>query len=101
MTTRLQCDVADVELNVSDVMAQEHAGEDGAIPLSTVATGRKVRLVTVDAGQNLRSRLAAMGLVPNVEMVVVRNGHPGPFVINVKGSKVMLGRGMAQKIMVM
>ena len=80
--------------------AQEHAREDRAIPLSTVAAGRKVRLAGVDAGQNLRSRLAAMGLVGNVEMTVVRNGHPGPFVISVKGSKVMLGRGMAQKIMV-
>jgi Fe2+ transport system protein FeoA len=95
------CDLADVEVYVSDVMAQEQAGEGGAIPLSTVAAGRKVRLAKVDAGQNLKSRLAAMGLVPSVEMTVVRNGHPGPFVISVKGSKVMLGRGMAQKIMVM
>ena len=41
-----------------------------------------------------------MGLVSNVEISVVSNAHPGPFVINVKGSKVMLGRGMANKIMV-
>ena len=71
-----------------------------ARPLSKVQAGEMVKLVGIEAGRGLNSRLTAMGLVPNVEMVVVRNGHPGPFVINVKGSKVMLGRGMAQKIMV-
>ena len=48
----------------------------------------------------MNNRLASMGLVSNVEISVVSNSHPGPFVINVKGSKVMLGRGMANKIMV-
>jgi len=91
----------DVEVYVSNSMAQEQKGQTGTMPLSTVATGKTVRLVTVDAGQDLKSRLAAMGLVPNVELTVVRNGHPGPFVINVKGTRVMLGRGMAQKIIVM
>jgi Fe2+ transport system protein FeoA len=41
-----------------------------------------------------------MGLVANTEIKVVSNSHPGPFVIVVKEAKVMLGRGMAHKIMV-
>jgi len=41
-----------------------------------------------------------MGLVADVEITVVSNSHPGPFVISVKGSRMMLGRGMAQKIAV-
>jgi len=69
-------------------------------PLSTVKEGQKVRLVSVNAGRGLNSRLTAMGLVPDVEITVVNNSHPGPFVISVKDSKMMLGRGMAQKIMV-
>ena len=44
--------------------------------------------------------LAAMGLASNTEVTVVSNTHPGPFVVNVKGSKVMLGRGIAHKITV-
>ena len=70
-------------------------------PLSMVRNGEKVKLVKIDAGHGLNSRLAAMGLVPNVEITVVNNSHPGPFVVNVKGSKMMLGRGMAHKIMVL
>jgi len=69
-------------------------------PLSTIRSGEKVRLAGIEAGRSLNSRLIAMGLVPNVEITVVSNNHPGPFVIMVKSSKVMLGRGMAQKIMV-
>ena len=70
------------------------------IPLSTVQSGRKVKLATIEAGRGLNSRLVSMGLVPNVEITVVSNNRPGPFVISVKNSKMMLGRGMAHKIMV-
>jgi len=70
-------------------------------PLSMVGAGQTVKLVSINAGQALNSRLTAMGLVPNVEITVVSSGHPGPFVISVKDSKMMLGRGMAHKIMVL
>jgi ferrous iron transport protein A len=68
--------------------------------LSEIRSGRKVKLVSVEAGRGLINRLVSMGLLPNVEITVINNSHPGPFVINVKGSKIMLGRGMANKIMV-
>jgi len=70
-------------------------------PLSAIATGETVKLAKIDAGRGLNSQLASMGLLPNVEITVVRNSHPGPFVISVKGSKMMLGRGIAHKIMVL
>jgi ferrous iron transport protein A len=69
-------------------------------PLSVVPAGQMVKLVAIDAGHGLRSRLLAMGLVPNVRITVVSNNHPGPFVLSVKGTKMVLGRGMAHKIMV-
>jgi len=70
-------------------------------PLSTVRAGETVKLARINAGHSLNSRLASMGLLPNVEITVISNTHPGPFVISVKDSKMMLGRGMAQKIMVL
>jgi ferrous iron transport protein A len=70
------------------------------IPLSTIQSGKTVKLAYVEAGRGLNSRLVAMGLLPNVEITVLNNCHPGPFVISVKGSRIMLGRGMADKIMV-
>ena len=71
------------------------------MPLSMVRAGEKVRLVSINAGQGLNRRLTAMGLVPDVEITVVNNAYPGPFVISVKDSRMMLGRGMAHKIMVL
>ena len=71
-----------------------------AMPLEVVQAGRRVRLIAVNAGRGLQGRLAAMGLVPGVEIKVLRNSVHGPFLIEVKGSRIMLGRGMAQKILV-
>ena len=68
--------------------------------LSEIRSGQKVKLVSIDAGHGLTHRLISMGLIPNVEITVIKNSHPGPFVINVKGSKIMLGRGIASKIIV-
>ena len=65
-----------------------------------VRAGGTVRLARIEAGRGLKSRLASMGLITGVEITVVSNSHRGPFVISVKDSKMMLGRGMANKIMV-
>ncbi len=81
-------------------MTQQHLQHRETRPLSAVRSGERVRLAGIEAGRSLNSRLIAMGLVPNVEITVISNNHPGPFVILVKRSKVVLGRGMAQKIMV-
>ncbi|MCK5225730.1 MAG: ferrous iron transport protein A, partial [Planctomycetes bacterium] len=40
------------------------------IPLSMAKVGAKVKLANVDSGRGMRSRLAAMGLVPGVEITV-------------------------------
>jgi Fe2+ transport system protein FeoA len=48
----------------------------------------------------LTSRLSAMGLVPGVEVVVVTNKGVGPAIVEVKGTRLALGRGMTRKILV-
>jgi ferrous iron transport protein A len=69
-------------------------------PLSQVSEGKTVVLVRIDAGHGLNNRLAAMGLLPKVQIKVINNQHAGPFVIDLKGAKMALGRGMTNKIMV-
>jgi len=76
-------------------------GDKQLRPLSVVKEGETVKLVNIDAGRGLKSRLTTMGLLPNVEITVINNSHPGPFVISVKDSKMMLGRGIAHRIMVL
>lgn len=70
------------------------------MPLALVDAGTKVKLVAIKAGCQLKNHLSAMGLIPGVEIEVVKNSFFGPFLVAVKGSRVMLGRGIAQKIFV-
>lgn len=74
--------------------------EKKQILLSNVDDGCEVKLIKIDAGSGLKGRLAVMGLLPGVEFTVVKNGYPGPFVVKAKGTRMVLGRGMAQKITV-
>ena len=69
-------------------------------PLSHIKDGEKVKFVSVDAGRGLKNLLAAMGLVANTEFAVIKNASHGPMILNVKSSRLALGRTMAAKIMV-
>ena len=75
-------------------------GRAGSRPLAEAGPGERVRLVGVDGGRTLQARLAAMGLVPGVELEVLRSTSRGPSVVAVLGSRVILGKGMARKMMV-
>jgi Fe2+ transport system protein FeoA len=70
------------------------------LPLNEVRAGTTVRIAMIEAGHGLKNRLAAMGLMTDVEIRVVRNDGAGQIIINVKNSKVILGRGMSHKVFV-
>lgn len=70
------------------------------MPLSMVAPGDTVKVAAVRAGWGLQRRLADLGLTPGVKVRVVSSGRPGPVVINVRGSRLALGYGVAHRIMV-
>jgi len=70
------------------------------IPLAMVSPGKTVTVVGVRAGWGLTRRLADMGLTPGVPIRVVNSQMPGPIIIDLRGSRLVLGHGMAQKILV-
>ena len=41
-----------------------------------------------------------MGILPGTELVLLKGGPGGPVIVDVLGSRFMLGRGMAQRVMV-
>jgi ferrous iron transport protein A len=69
-------------------------------PLDQVSAGAAAKIVTIEAGRGLKNRLASMGLLTDVQIRVVRNDGAGQIIVNVKNSKVILGRGMSHKIFV-
>ncbi len=70
------------------------------IPLALLASGKTATVVDIRAGQGLIRRLAGMGLTVGVSLRVVNNPMRGPIVAEVRGAKLALGYGIAQKIMV-
>ncbi len=70
------------------------------MPLTMVDEGKRAILRSVEGGRQLRGRLAALGLLPGTELEVVQNSGRGPFVVAVKGSRIVIGRGMAARIAV-
>jgi len=71
-----------------------------AYPLSEVSQGEKVVLVSLLGGQMFKSRLTDMGLNEGVMVKVMQTQRVGPCVVLVGNSRLLLGHGMAQKILV-
>jgi len=70
------------------------------MPLAMSLVGQRVSFVGLQrGGRRLSRRLAEMGLVPGERMQVLNRG-PGPFIVAVKGTRLLLGRGMAERILV-
>lgn len=71
-----------------------------AMPLAIAAAGQEVELAAINGGRRLQHRLAEMGLMPGARFKIINKGQPGPFIILVKDTRLMLGRGMVHAVTV-
>lgn len=67
-------------------------------PLTQVAMGETVRVVTTGGGSQFVQRLADLGLVSETEVQVINN--TGPVIVALGNTRIALGRGMASRILV-
>jgi DtxR family Mn-dependent transcriptional regulator len=51
-------------------------------------------------GRNFMARCLALGLAPGTEVKVVHNSGHGPLILSVRGTRVALGRGEAERLLV-
>lgn len=70
------------------------------IPLAMVSPGEVVQVIDIRSGRGLTRRLADMGLTPGINIKVINSQMPGPVVVELRGSRLVLGHGVAQKILV-
>ena len=70
------------------------------LTLAMVNPGETVRLVDIKSGYGLIRRLADMGLTRGVSFKVINTQRPGPVIIELRGSRLVLGHGVTQKILV-
>ena len=68
--------------------------------LSRVAAGEKAVIVAMKAGWGMQHRRAELGLTSGTVVKVVNSGCPGGVVLEVRGSRLAIGHGVAGKIIV-
>ncbi len=66
--------------------------------LTALHNGDSAIIETVEAGRGLRSRLIALGLLPGTPVNVINIDGSGPVVLELRDSRIVIGRGIAQKI---
>ena len=71
-----------------------------AMSLSQALIGQEVILAEVVGGRGFILRLAEIGLSLGARFVIINKGQPGPFIINLKGARLVLGHGMIHRIFI-
>jgi len=69
------------------------------ISMSMLPSGSRCVVRGIVAGRGLIKRLVELGLEPGSTVKVVRNER-GPLLIEIKGSRLALSRGIASKVLV-
>ena len=68
--------------------------------LTDALAGDSLRVCAIDAGRKLNSRLAALGILPGIRLRVSETSASGQIVLFVGQSRIAIGHGMANKILV-
>ncbi len=67
-------------------------------PLTSLRSGSSAEVNAVCAGCKARCRLASLGLFPGCTLQVVANPGIGPLLLSVGESRLMVERGVAEKV---
>jgi len=70
------------------------------LPLGFLEVGHQAVVKNIDGSKTHRTKLAEMGFVLGSQVCTIRNDGLGPLVVSVMDSRIAMGRGMAQKILV-
>ncbi len=85
---------------VDEIKKDGSGSEPKAMPLMLALQGQEVRLAEIQGGKEFQHRLAEMGLTPGVKFKIINQGHPGPVIILLKNTRLVLGRGMIHRVFV-
>ncbi|MCY6484477.1 FeoA family protein [Clostridium aestuarii] len=69
------------------------------IPLAFINRGEKAKIQEINGGDTFSKKMIEMGFNKGTEIEIVNNDR-GPLIVAVGESRIALGRGMAQRIMV-
>ena len=66
--------------------------------LEMLENGKRGVVTRIDGGGSAREHLLALGLVPGVPVRKLQGGLSGPVLVEVLGTQVMVGHGLAMKV---
>ena len=74
---------------------------DKSMPLLFLKEKTSAKITAIDGGKHVQKRLQALG-IHNGKTITIKTKQPfrGPLTIEVCGTQMTIGRGMAQKIQV-
>ena len=78
----------------------EKCGENKLVNLGKLRKGTKAAVVSLEGGKAFQERISGMGLNPGCQIKVLSSGLAGPVLIAVGETRIALGKGMLEKIMV-
>ncbi|RCK76960.1 MAG: Ferrous iron transport protein A [Anaerolineae bacterium] len=73
---------------------------DQPLPLSELASGEQATFLELRGGWGVKGRLTSLGFTPGVPILMVQNYGWGPLIVEVRGTRVALGRHEAKRILV-
>ena len=69
-------------------------------PLSDLETGTHGLVSRLHGGREFAGRMTGLGFTPGVKVLVIQNYGRGPIIVEVRETRVALGRGEAAKVLV-
>ncbi len=70
------------------------------LSLGALRPGQAARVRALAGGRSYLSRLASLGFTPGARLAVIQNYGHGPLIVAVRDTRVALGRGEAEGVLV-
>ncbi|OQY26959.1 MAG: hypothetical protein B6244_12050 [Candidatus Cloacimonetes bacterium 4572_55] len=70
------------------------------MPLTKATTGKDMIITAINGGRRMKSRLAAMGILPGQLLRIVGSSGGGQLIVKSNGSNIAIGKGISRSIYV-
>jgi len=74
--------------------------KDRKIPLAMLSENEEATIVEIRGGRGFVRRLSELGFTPGTRVKILVSHSPGPTLVEIKGSRIALGKGLVMKIIV-
>jgi len=68
--------------------------------LTEIGKGRQAVVLKIEGGRKYREKLMSLGIIPGVSVTIIRKEGRNPMLLAVMDRQVILGRGIAEKVIV-